>query len=235
MTFRGKRLPSPLFVDGVCRKLKMDPDERRFLDLLVQKEKAIIARESIEAIESELKCLDPDASDQIHLDDDRFATISEWYHLPLSYIVERSTTRLSAENLAAFLRNKVTPIQVRDSLARLKRLGIIGPSTKRSSQRTLRPIRTTSDMPSRYIRKFHRQMLMRASESLDEQPVSRRTVSGITLPIAEKSLASAMESVSRFREQFRKKYYDVNSPIIYQLNLQLFELTQTSVVPHDEK
>jgi uncharacterized protein (TIGR02147 family) len=144
---------------------------------------------------------------QIELD--AFEVISDWYHLALlEYLTDKKNPTDSKE-----LANKfgLKTSEVNSAIERLLNLGLLQkvglhfvPVDKNNS--------TPDDIPSVAIRSYHRQILGKAMQAVDEQGVHEREFSSVTLRFQKHKIARAQELIRDFQQRFSEEFKVEGSP-----------------------
>lgn len=159
---------------------------------------------------------------ELRLQEDAFRLISDWYYFALLSLARLPQSRADAVWIARRL--GISPLEARDALQRLQRLGYIATDGVRL-RRTASPIRTTENVPSAAIRHHHRQNLRRAEAALDGVEVSRREISSVTLACDRRQLAAAKRMIAEFKGAFEKRFAHRRPNEVYTLGVQFFPAT----------
>lgn len=223
----GRSLPSVRLINVLVDQLGLSDDERIYLHELLNIEKLEHKGHNARQQRIHLTRMNPIYHDQMPLDEAAFRLVADWYCLPIKELVGMPGFKKNLEWIEQRLRHKVKPNEIMKALEALKRLGLIKVTTNGNLVRTVDAITSSIDIPSPAIRHHHRQMMARASESLDELPVDQREVSSITILMEMERMDEAKKELARFRERFRKKYSSPAGTGVAQLNMQLFEHTDT--------
>ena len=160
--------------------------------------------------------------EHIKLQDDEFAVISEWYHLAILNLA--SLKNISSTSKSVSLRLNISPLQATEAIQRLERLNYISVNNG-LLKRLSKPLRTTIDIPSAAIKKYHKQNLDLAKDKIDSIPVHLREFSSIVMPVNPRKLAIAKKKINDFKEQLCKELESGSCEEVYILNIQLFPLT----------
>ncbi|MGZ3748907.1 MAG: TIGR02147 family protein, partial [Pseudobdellovibrionaceae bacterium] len=81
----------------------------------------------------------------------------------------------------------------------------------------------------------HREMIKKASESIDLIPSARREISAITINLSAESFKKIKEIIHNFRNDIRAEAAREEKPdAVYQVTLQVFPLVETYVEPQGE-
>ncbi|PCI26797.1 hypothetical protein COB52_05645, partial [Candidatus Kaiserbacteria bacterium] len=110
------------------------------------------------------------------------------------------------------------------ALARLERMGLIEIERGKFNQAT-DSLRTTRDVPSGSIRRYHKGILGLAQNRLDQVDVKEREYSSITMSINTKNLAKAKELTQEYKEAMLELLEQGSLDEVYQLSIQLFPLS----------
>ncbi|MBN1761319.1 MAG: TIGR02147 family protein [Chitinispirillaceae bacterium] len=164
------------------------------------------------------------AEDPSRLEEDRFEVLSQWYHLAIREVVELPDFRNSPKWVARVLAPQITSFEASQSIALLKRLGLIAKVEGRL-RATDRTIATAHQVHSVKAAEYHRQMIQRGSEAITRFKSNQREVSGTTMRIARREV----ENVKMLLREFRKKMLvlaanSTDADQVYQLNFQFFPL-----------
>lgn len=198
MVLRGQRRPSFKLLQLISERYCRDEREKATLQGFAQNGHAHFVAK-------------PVGGEKI--DDIHFSLISEWYFLVIKQLAARKNH--DPMKIVQALDYKVSLQDVERVLARLKQMGL-----------QKKCIKTENDLPSASIRKFHRQMLLRAIESIDEQGVLDRELQALTLKFNRRDLKRAQARIRKFVEDFNSEFASDPADDVYQLNVQLFSHTK---------
>ncbi len=165
----------------------------------------------------------------VPVDQDRFEFFSNWYHVAILDLTNCAGFKADAKWIGKTL--GLDRATVYESIERLLRLGLLKKSGN-TLVKTNKEISVTPTTTDPTIRKFHSQMIDKAKEALqsaEDADFKRRSISGITMAIDSSRLEEARKRIA----QFRKEMYELlaseeaQSDEVYQLNIQLFPLSNT--------
>lgn len=153
------------------------------------------------------------------ISDEELSPISDWYYFVILELVNflRPQT-LDSEDLAKRLSLPVETVA--HAVTRLVERGFIVPDGPTYCMKE--HILSTVDVPSVTIRKIHRQMLSRASEALESQPVEMRDFSASNFPIKRSLLPQAKSLMAKFRSEFRSLMATEPCDAVYTLSMQFY-------------
>lgn len=223
--FSGKNGISVKRAQEISEKLSLNPFEAEIFCDLVSSRHARdagtreTAKKRLENVEASSACLDLDA----------FKIIEDWYHFAILETLKIKIGRLGTGRIAAYLR--IDPQLVRHALERLRRLKLVNRLNGRW-EATHHRLTTTHDIPSRSIRSFHHQVLGKAAEALETQPVQDREFGSTMLAIKHSDITKAKEAIREFRKKFCAEFaVEADGDDVYCLATQFFS-PATEATPH---
>ena len=224
MILSGQRLPSAELIQALAQDLEMTPAEKDYFETLVQLEK--INRKGKDPVRclEKLKSFDSQKSSS-RLSLSEFQLVADWYFVAIKNLMGSPHFQEDPEWIRKRLRGKVTAAQVTYALRVLEECGAAHRDDDGRLQLVETPWRTPNGVSSAAIRRHHFGMIQRAQEALDEQAVEDRYMSGLTCRIDVERMAEARAVVADFMESFNREFHSSGEDEVYQLNLQLFALT----------
>ena len=155
-----------------------------------------------------------------------FRFLSQWYYAALYVLVGSKTFSDDFDALAKRLGRGITSKQVAEALQDLIDVGLVKKSKSRYSQ-AHPAISTPDDLKKSAMFLYHQKMAELAKEAL-ELPLDEREFNGLTISIRPDRVAEVKTRVRKFRQDLNEylSQYDDDGEV-FQLNLQLFPLTQT--------
>ena len=163
---------------------------------------------------------------QLRLEEDAFRLMSDWFYFALLSLARLKGCKSDPQWISR--RIDISAQEAEAAIARLLRLGLIaisGGVLKRSAQ----PLRIGSAVHSAAIRRYHKQNLALAEQSLAQDHISRRSMSAVTMAIDFSRLAEANEMILKFQRRL-SRFLETETPDeVYTLAIQLFPLTKNEV------
>jgi len=168
------------------------------------------------------------------IDGDLFTYLSHWYYPAIRELAARPDFQENAKWIAAHLRPKIPASDAQAALNLLLSLGLLvrdeatgkvvrGEPTLTTDHQTVRSLAVTN---------FHRQMLERASASIESIKPQHRDLAALTVCVSPDTAAIVKDRIHRFREEITQICdADTKGTVVYQLNVQWFPL---SAVPGEE-
>lgn len=154
---------------------------------------------------------------------DVFSVIADWYHIAILKLLELNEFEYSAQWIAKRL--NISVAEASSAMDRLERLELIRIEKGRPVL-TKRNVATTNDIPSEAIRKAHKQVLSKAAQELELQPVEQREYAACTMAIDEALVPDAKRWIRNFYRRFMRRMERAeNKTQVYCFSAQFFSLT----------
>lgn len=164
------------------------------------------------------------------IEGDLFKYLSHWYYPAIRELAARPDFQENAKWIATHLRPKISPTDAQTALNLLLSLGLLvrdastgkivrGEPTLTTDHQTVRSLAVTN---------FHRQMLERASDSIETIKPQHRDLAALTVCVSPETASIVKERIHRFREEITQICdADAKGSVVYQLNVQWFPLSAT--------
>jgi uncharacterized protein (TIGR02147 family) len=162
-----------------------------------------------------------------NLDIEKYHAIASWHHFAILDLA--TTTRFRSDPAWIASRLGLSRVEAADAIERLLLLGLLrreGGRLVKSSLHIQFPTRESRAA----VRAFHQQMIGKAQEQLhhaDPESFARRSITGHTVAVDTSRLDEAREFISAMQAEFIRRFSVGTPDEVYQLNIQLFPLTQT--------
>lgn len=225
----------PPVAANFARGFGLNPRETVFLDLLVKYNQAATLADKNRFFSQLMGFFSLPAR---RLNKNQIEYCSRWYYIAVREVLSFINVKKNIhdfQKLASVLKPRISLNQARRSINILKRLKLIKKDDKgffRSSQATLStgPLNKSLHVPN-----FQRTMMDLAKESIDRFPPEQRNISTLTFSAS----AKAVKAIQAETDAYRKKLIGIiqrcrGMDRAYQLNTQLFPLTQIKKVKKDK-
>ncbi len=155
--------------------------------------------------------------------------LSHWYHPVIRELVARRDFDRDPRWIASTLRPEISPRQAAQSLSLLLELGLVREHAETGKLELHNPTLTTEhEVTSLGAANFHRQMMERASDSIDTVPAALRDLAALTVCVTPNVAGEVKRRIHQFREALTELCdAEAEGNIVYQLNVQWFPLTRT--------
>jgi uncharacterized protein (TIGR02147 family) len=223
---KGNRNLSQRTTEGFIRALGLKQDEASFFEALVQLDQAETAAAKNVAWER------VSASRRFRqarpLDGSTVRYLSNWYIPATRELANRADFVDDPRWLARQLVPTITQSQARDALATLLELGML----LRHEDGRLRPtdvsVVTPHEVSGLAAHNYHREMIARASDSLEGVEPDERHLCAVTVGIPESLVPLLKEELNAFQERLLNlcDAQAESTERVYQINLQLFPLSR---------
>ena len=143
-------------------------------------------------------------------------------------LAARKDFKPDAEWIARTLWPSITAAQAQQALETLLALKLLVRQGKRVVQGDV-VVSTGAEARGVNIARFHRTMIARGAESIDEVPAALRDISSLTLCLGDDGLALFKERIQRFRRELLElSTLETDPRQVVQINFQLFPLSRTA-------
>lgn len=152
---------------------------------------------------------------------EEFDPISDWYYDAILCLLNTPAAKFESAWISARLGIPVE--DARTAIARLKELGLVSYKDKR--WRPV-PITPTGTHTTTSIKKYHRQYLTRALESLEKLPFDTRSFASIMIATNPDFFPYARRRIEKFCRELSEELESMGTPTeVYKLMIQFFPLT----------
>jgi uncharacterized protein (TIGR02147 family) len=225
MVLTGKRNPGPQLVDRLTRYFSFSKPQKQYFETLVKLAKVKDSPELSVNVLADLRDLHPKKEIR-EIPYDLFEAISSWYCLAIREMSQSHDFEEKPEWIAQKLKGRVSPAKVAAALRTLESAGLLS----RGHDRRLKPaemqIGTLADKADEAIKRFHEQTTQLALESIRTAPVSLRDFGGSTFNMDPADLPSLKADLRQMRREIYQRYEKISASATFQLNVQLFPLTE---------
>ena len=214
---RGKRKLGLKAALKISRAMGFNPAETKHLLHLAQ-----VERSKEWNIETRLTA-EPVPMSASSVDQDVFHLLSDWFYFGVLNLVETADFRWNSIWIAKRL--GLTRTQAKVAMERLLRVGLI----KRDNGRTRSVhdvVLSTAGVPSESIRGYHKQLLKKAMEALDFQPVQERDITGVGFACDPRDIEAIRREISEFQDNLTAKYRRGKLSEVYHLEIAFFRLSE---------
>lgn len=228
MLLQGKRPIRIKHAAAIAQGFQLGSQERLYLQALIQLENAKdpYEKQLCQLWLSELHPNDAQLSTRVV---DEFEVISNWVHMAILSLCELKDFDPSPEAIAARLGAKVTANEVRAAIGRMKNLGLIRFEKCGRFVPTQAQVTTQDDVASQGVRSYHKQVMDLAKDAIDRQPVDSREYQSFAISVPRDRIPQAKDLIRKFRAQFVKLMEGSSPDEVYQVNIQMFQLTESPV------
>jgi uncharacterized protein (TIGR02147 family) len=161
-----------------------------------------------------------------NIEPDRYEYFHEWYYCAVRELLRFYPFEGDWKALAEMVAPNITPYQAERAVEVLRTLGLVQ-GEDRGALRVVDSLVTTGDRWSgTAIHRFQIAMMHKALEAIDRFPKEQRDISTLTVGLSAKGLDRAREVLKRARDEILDIEESDASERVYQLNMQVFPLTE---------
>lgn len=199
----------------ITNRLTLSPEEKaRFLESIVaEKQKEVLAKWEVGT---------DDTPPKMSLHSDLFEVMSTWYYPAILELTRTEGFRSDPVWIGKAL--GITTLQSRWALDQLLRLGLLVREGKNLVKRTPHMDTVDKSVSTPALRKLQKQVLQKAIQSLENDPIGDRSVSSMTMAIDPKKMPLAKRLIEEFTDQLCGVLESGNRKEVYQFSATLFPL-----------
>ncbi len=154
-----------------------------------------------------------------------FEFVSEWYHWVILELFYLKDFFPSIDYIQMKLGPSVTKKMILYSLDKLSELGVIEKSPDGTFRRTTNEPLFLKDVPSQYIRAYHKNLSDRSKAAIDEIPPSERYIRGSMIALSKEQLKEAATIIEDAHRKLLSLSHDTGADRVYHFSSHLFPLT----------
>jgi uncharacterized protein (TIGR02147 family) len=210
-------------ITKLSRQFGFSDFEEAYLRRLVELKRAGTAPESNPG----LNRIDDPLGGTVTLSPDRFDPLSDWYLFAVKQLVECPSFEPTPQYLEGRLGRQVPVHKILQAIDTMLRCGLLR-RNETTGRLTVAPgkFRTSHDIPSRTIRRYHRQWLTRVAESIERHTVDEREYLSLTLRFDRAQVGEAKKFLRYLREEFDRKFTPgKEADDVFQLVMHFFPVT----------
>jgi len=220
----GKRKLNVKNIPNICSACKLEGKKLEYLATLIK------WNESYDPVTREflwkhLKKMIPKTKYYV-LKEFESKILNRWYFLLLIEMINHKNFKYDPEWISKMIYSNVSPQEIQQTYQLLIDMGLIE-KTGSKLRRQKTKIISTSDLPSEFIRNYHKNIIPLGIEALTKIPVTKRQITSATLSIKKNDINFIKQKIKEFRDEIIDHVEKVDqADEIYQLNLQFFPLVR---------
>jgi uncharacterized protein (TIGR02147 family) len=215
----------------ISTALDLDESESKTLMLSVlqsSSKRAKISKKVRAKLEKELSSTPSDRSGLFFttVEIEQFKAMASWYHLAILNLCATEGFINDATWIAQKL--GISSVEARDAVERLITIGLLK-ETEDKVERTKKSFYIKTKKSEFAVRKFHQQMIGKATEELNdasEEAFQRRLINGITFTCDDEHIELIKEKIDRLENEILALVEGEKRKSVYQMNIQFFPLTK---------
>lgn len=209
----------------MAESLRLGEHEGKYFVALVQKEHGRSLAQRSEA-EGTLRALEA-AHGMSEISLETFAVLADWVHFAVLELTYLEDFRADGGWIAARL--GISRAEADAAVEKALKLGLLARDADGRLRDAEKNLATGNDVPSKYIRDHHRQILAKAERALEEVGVEEREFAAITMAIDASKLPEAKAALREFRRKFCKNIqHSRKKNRVYCVALQFFPMDRAA-------
>jgi uncharacterized protein (TIGR02147 family) len=167
---------------------------------------------------------------KIHpLKESQYHYLSRWYFVLIRELVGLPGFKEDYDWVSKQILYSITPLEAKKTVEELIKLGMLERDPSGKLIQTSVNVGTPDEVTVSSVAQCHRELMAKASESIDVVPRSKRDISAVTFTLSEKGAGQIKEKIQKFRKEILEIVSrDGDHDSVYQLNFQFFTLAKIS-------
>jgi uncharacterized protein (TIGR02147 family) len=152
---------------------------------------------------------------------------TQWYYVVIREMVNLPAFRENPEWIIKNISPAISSKQAKEAIEELLTLNLLKRDESGRLLQTNNIVETPNEVTSSLVAQFHREFMKKASESIDLIPREDRDISSVTFHVSRHAAKTIKEKIQNFRrELLEEASHDPQPEAVFQLNFQLFPVTQ---------
>lgn len=214
LVLRGERSLSYKSSQKILGSLPLSPNQQKyFIELLQNEKNGISFKVTPQQQEAQLKA-------------DQFQKISKWYHFAILNLMSVKKFEWNPSYIAKRL--GISQIEAGLAMQDLLQEGLVQLAAPQKKSKSLKTsvVSVDTSLPSATIRKYHEEIIQKASRALSEVPKDLREYQSMGFVCSVKDLPEIKKYLDQVTNEFLERFHKDQAEEVYQLQLCLFPLTQ---------
>ncbi|MBF0492419.1 MAG: TIGR02147 family protein [Deltaproteobacteria bacterium] len=221
----GKRNLSPQSIHQVAKAFKLPKGEADFFETLVFFNQAQNMEEKKNYYERIQKF--QRYKEAKPLDASQYVYFSNWYFVALRELVLLMDFKEDPRWINKKLGTRINPDEIKRAIRILLEIKLLTRDKQGRLQQCEEKISTSPEMGALAIINYHREMIAKASASIEESKTVHRDLSALTVAISKEQYDKIRRKMDELREEIHELSTQSSArQAIYQINFQIFNLTE---------
>lgn len=221
----GKRNLSGEAISRFAKGLGLTRSEVNFFEALVLFNQALSAEEKNRYYERIAHSKSYNHVKQ--LENHQYDYFSNWYYVALRELVLLPGFREDPQWINRKLKTKLSEDEIKKAVQVLLDLKLIHRDEYNRLKQTDEKIVTVPEIASLVALNFHKEMIQKANDSLEQTKTAHRDISALTVTLSKKQFDQIRDRLQQFRREVHAIAMEEKNPdAVYQVNFQLFNLSE---------
>jgi len=226
MLLQGKRTLKSKHAAALAKGMGLSTVEKMYLQTMIEFG-AAEPGEPKRMMETWLHSLNPGEDFEVR-EIDEFRILSGWIHFAILTFLKLKAPTRDIETIVKRFSHLVPPNEIRSAFTRLFNQGLITRDLTGRFLAKYSRVTTKDDVANRGAREYFKQVSSLAAAAVEEQDVLEREFQSFSIAMDPEKIPLAKEMIRKFRTELEVALKSDRTREIYQVNLQLFRLTERS-------
>jgi len=163
------------------------------------------------------------------LEANQYQYFSNWYYVALRELVALENFREDPNWINKKLGINLSDDEIKKAIQVLFELKLVKRNKNKKLEQSDHKITTSPDIAHLAVLNFHKEMLTKASDSLEQSRTVDRDISALTVSLSKKQFDQIKERINQFRSEIHAIASENDQAhAVYQVNFQLFNLSEVT-------
>lgn len=161
------------------------------------------------------------------LEASQYDYFSNWYYVALRELVKIRDFREDPQWINRKLGTKISHDEIQKAIKTLLHLKLLERDSYNRLRQTEESIVTSSDIGDLAVLNFHKEMIKKAGDALEQSATTCRDISALTVSVSREQFSQIKERINDFRREIHAMTSASHDPeAVCQINFQLFNLSE---------
>ncbi len=226
MLLQGKRVLKAKHATALAKGLGLSTAEKMYLQTMIEFGSAEAGEEKT-MMASWLQSMNPGEGFEVR-EIDEFKILSGWIHFAILAFLEMRAATRDVEVVVKRFSHLVAPNEIRSAFTRLFNQGLITRDLTGKFLTKYARVTSKDDVASRGAREYFKEVSALAAMAVEKQDVLEREFQSFSIAMDPEKIGLAKEMIRKFRTELGLALKSDRASEVYQVNLQLFRLTERS-------
>lgn len=232
MVINGQRKPGEKLLNKLCQYFEFNDSEYAYFTTLVSITKNTKNKHIVLGLEANLAKMSTKRRDKTYVNSDAFRLMSQWYYYAIRELVHVKGFLMDPLWISKQFRVGLTTRQIRDALQTLLRLKFLSVDANGTVQQSQGILDTQADVIYSPVHLYREEIAALAIDASKRVSVHFREMLTSTFVMDLADLPNAKQQMREFLDEFISRYEKKQGDSVFQVQLQLFPLTN---VPDTER
>lgn len=223
----GKSNLSPGSIEKIGKAFKFNSEQQRFFKNLVSLNQARTSEEKHHFSSELLKS--KNYRKIFPLRESQYFYFSRWYYTVVRELVGLPGFKEDMQWIGRHTHPPISAAEAQDAVNNLLKLELLKRDENGKLVQASAVVSTPAEVHSAYVASWHKEYIKKGADSIDTVPRENRDISSVCLGFSKENIQVVKDLIANFRKEVVElAIRQPNRNALYQMNIQLFPLTDTT-------